>query len=378
MNHIYLDNAATTAVCPEAVAAAIDAMTQNFGNPSSLHKLGFSAERLLEKARATVAQALSARADEVYFTPGGTYSMNMALLGAARARKSRGKHIISTEIEHDAAQNALNQLEDEGFTVTRLVPDATGRISASAVAEALTDETVLVSVMLANNVTGRLQPVSEMAAAIKRAGSKALLHTDAAQAFLKVPISVAALGVDLLSVSSHKIHGPKGAGALYVRKGVCLSPILFGGGQEKGLAPGTEGMPAIAGFAAAVAAMGPLYRQKAREIEEVKRYGIAVLQEKCPKLRVLSDGDVPGVFAVSLPGYQSETLVHFLAEEGIYVSGGAACGKGKPSRALLAMGLPRDTVISALRISLSAETTKEHMQILAEALAKAQRLLAHR
>ena len=378
MNHIYLDNAATTSVCPEAVAAAVDAMTKTYGNPSSLHKLGFAAERLLQQAREILADALSARPDEIYFTPGGTYSINMALLGAARARKNKGKHIISTEIEHDAAQNTLNQLAAEGFTVTKIAPDENGRIPVSAVRDALRDDTILVSVMLANNVTGRLQPVAEIADAIQSAGSQALLHTDAVQAFLKVPVSVAELGVDLLSVSSHKIHGPKGAGALYVKKGVRLAPIVFGGGQEKGLAPGTEGMPAIAGFAAAVSAMGPLYREKAKEIEEIKRYGLALLKEKCPNLCVLSDGDVPGVFTVSLPGYQSETLVHFLAEEGIYVSAGSACGKGKPSKALLSMGIAREKVISAIRISLSAENTKEHMEILAEALAKAQKVLAHR
>ena len=250
---IYLDNAATTAVCPAAEAAFLQAAKQ-FGNPSSLHALGFAAERLVAEARASIAAGLGAEPGELIFTPGGTYADNFAILGAARRSRKTGGcrgHIITSAIEHDAVLNTVAALEKEGFEITRLMPDASGHIAAEDVAAAVRADTVLVSLMLVNNELGTVQPVAEAARLVKRIRPDILVHTDAVQAYRKMPVNVRTLGVDLLSLSGHKIHACKGIGALYVRKGVRLAPVIYGGGQEKGIAPGTEPVPLIAALAAA-------------------------------------------------------------------------------------------------------------------------------
>ncbi len=366
----YLDNAATTPMCPEAIAELARASNEVWGNPSSLHARGFAAERLIEESRRTLAAALGAEPGELIFTPGGTFGDNLAILGAARKNARIGRHIITTQIEHDAVLNSVAALEAEGFEVTRIAPLADGKVSAQDVLNAVRDDTVLVSVMLVNNEVGTVQPVTEISRGLKRKKSRALLHSDGVQAFCKLGFSVKTLGADMLTVSAHKVHGPKGVGALWVRKGVKLAPITFGGGQEKGLCPGTESAPLISAFAAAVAA-----RDKSNRAEALKAYALEKL-EKVPGLQIISRGDV-GTCMVSLPGFKSETVLHRLSAEEIYVSSGSACGRGKPSHVLTAMGLPRELVDSAIRISFSQYNTEEDAVRLASALTDAVAALAH-
>lgn len=366
----YLDNAATTQVCSEALEAFERAAEETFGNPSSLHSAGFAAERTVDEARKTLASVLGGAPEELVFTPGGTFSDNLAVLGGSRRNCRIGKHIVTTQIEHDAVLNAAAALEKEGFEVTRVAPGPDGRVRAEDVLSAVRSDTVLVSVMLANNELGTVQPVAEIAGELKRRKSRALLHTDAVQAFCKIPFSVKSLGADLVAVSGHKVHAPKGVGALWVRKGVKLSPITYGGGQEKGLAPGTEPVPLIAAFGAAVAA-----RDKSGRAVKLKEYALSLL-ERIDGLKVISRGDT-GVCMVSLPGFRSETLLHRLSAEQIYVSSGSACGRGKPSHVLKALGLEAKTLDGALRISFSAYNTEEDAVRLASALERAAGELAH-
>ena len=257
----YLDNSATTPVCGEAVEAMKTAVTELWGNPSSLHQKGIEADEMLENARSNIARRLFCRDDEVYFTSGGTESNNLAVQGAAHAMRRRGRRIVTTSVEHPSIEETVKHLESEGFEVIRLGVDRKGRISERELFDAVTPDTVLVSIMAVNNETGTVQPVEAARTAVTRAKSPALIHCDAVQAFGKLPLKPAAMGVDLMTVSSHKIHGPKGVGALYVKKGVRLSPIVFGGLQEEKLRPGTQPMPAIAGFGAAAAAMPNLTAQ---------------------------------------------------------------------------------------------------------------------
>lgn len=367
---IYLDNAATTPMCPEAADELLRVSTGVFGNPSSLHSAGFDGERTVENARKTVAAALGGSPEELIFTPGGTFGDNLAILGYARKNRRRGRHIVTTMIEHDAVLKSVAALEEEGFEVTRVAPDETGRISAEAVLEAVRKDTLLVSCMLVNNELGTVLPVSGIARGLKRAKSAAVLHTDAVQAFCKTDFSVRALGADMVTVSAHKIHGPKGVGALWVKKGIRLAPVTFGGGQEGGLCPGTENTPGIAAFAAAVAA-----RDRTHRAEKLKDQALELL-EQVPGLRVISRGDT-GVCTVSLPGFRSETLLHRLSSAGIFVSSGSACGRGKPSHVLSAMGLPREVIDGALRISFSAMNGDGDGAALAEELKLAVSELAH-
>ncbi|MBR1457732.1 MAG: cysteine desulfurase, partial [Oscillospiraceae bacterium] len=250
MDH-YLDNSATTKVCAEAAQAALYAMTEVYGNPSSTHTVGREAKKLLDRSRRQVADALGCTPQELVFTSCGSESDNWAILGGAEAMKRRGGHVISSAVEHDAVRRSLDELESRGFTVTRLQPDANGAIPAQAVLDALRDDTVLVTLMLVNNETGGVTDIAAIARGMKRAGSQALLHTDAVQAFMKLPFTAKSLGADMISVSGHKIHAPKGVGALYVRSGLRLKPFILGGGQENGRRAGTEAMPQIAAFGAA-------------------------------------------------------------------------------------------------------------------------------
>lgn len=357
-------------MCREALDELLRASKEIFGNPSSLHSAGFAAERLIEDARRKIAAALGGESEELIFTPGGTFGDNLAILGAARKNSRKGKHIITTQIEHDAVLKSVAALEAEGFEVTRIAPKENGKVSAEDVLNAVRKDTVLVSVMLVNNELGTVQPVSEIARGLKRLRSEALLHTDAVQAFCKVNFSVKTLGADMVTVSAHKVHGPKGIGALWVRKGVRLSPITFGGGQEKGFCPGTESAPAIAAFAAAVAA-----RDRTHRAEELKEKALTLLED-VQGLQVISRGET-GVCMVSLPKFRSETLLHRLSAEGIFVSSGSACGKGKPSHVLTAMGLPREVIDGAIRISFSKYNTEEDAVRLISALVRAERELAH-
>lgn len=378
MRHAYLDNSATTVTCPEAVQKAVELMTRCYGNPSSLHTLGIDAEKELNLARREVARLLGADTEEVIFTSGGTEGNNLAVLGGAAAKARQGRHAVTTAVEHSSVSAAFSLLEKEGWEVTRLVPDSRGILTAHAIAAACRDDTTLVSIMTVNNETGARFPIAETVPAVRRAAPRALIHTDAVQAAGKLPLKAARWGLDLMTASSHKLHGPKGCGALYIRKGIRLLPRMLGGGQEKGLRSGTEPMPAIAAFGAAAAAVpdfeeqGTLYRGlRTRLLEQLRPLENKVVFH-------LPEEGVPYIVNLSMPGLKSETLLHFLAERGVYVSSGSACSKGKKSPVLTALGLDPVEVDSALRISFSRYTVPEDVDQLASALLLASETLVRR
>lgn len=367
----YLDNSATTPVLPAAAQKAVELMTENFGNPSSLHKKGFLARQAVEAARAAVAERLSAKPEELIFTSGGTEANNLAVFGAVNALRRRGSRIVTTMIEHDSVLGPMKELERQGFEVVFLKPDGAGNISGEQLEAAIDERTIFVSVMLVNNETGAILPVERAARAIRRKKLPALLHTDAVQAFGKLDFSPQKLGADLVTVSAHKVHGPKGTGALYVRKGARILPHVFGGGQEKGLRSGTESAPLIAAFGEAARAL-PKPSSILPRIEGLNR----LLREKlvelpgvCFNSPQVGDGYLPYVLSFSAGAVRAETMLHFLSERGVYVSSGSACGKAKPSHVLEAMGLPGDRVGSSLRASFSRFTTEEDILALAEGIA---------
>ena len=370
MEH-YLDNAATTKTCPEAIEAAVEIMSEVYGNPSSTHTKGREAKKRLDGFRKDVANALGARPEEVVFTSCGSESDNWALLSGADAKKRSGKHIISSAVEHDAVRRTLDLLEKDGYEVTRLQPDRTGMIPVEAVKEALREDTILVSLMLVNNETGAVNDIHGIAQLIKDSGSSALLHTDAVQGFLKVPFKASTLGADMISISGHKIHAVKGIGALYIRNGLKLKPFLSGGEQESGRRAGTEAMPQIAAFAAAC-------RQDPRmeQMAETKRKLISCLTAHIPEL-VWLDTPAPHILNISMPGWRSEVLMNFLEARNVYVSKSSACKQGKRSHVLEAIGMKSDVIDGALRIGISRYTTDDDISALTEGLYDA-RKLSHR
>ena len=361
---IYLDNAATTQTCPEAARAALEAMTEGYGNPSSGYELGRQAARRLEAARAAVAEKLGCAPEELTFTSCGTEGDNWAVRAAAEYGRRRGKHIITTAIEHAAVLEPVKALAAQGYEVTYLKPDRTGHVSVDDLRAALREDTVLVSMMLVNNELGTLQPVAQAAQAIRDAHSPALLHCDAVQGFLKVPFTPAQLGVDILTLSGHKLRAPKGIGAQYIRKGLRLKPLLLGGGQEGGLRSGTEPTAQIAALAAACAAWESDYPAR---ISALKEYALESLSA-LPGLEIVSRGDAPHICAVSLPGYPSEMLVRALSDLGVYVSSGSACHKGKPSHVFAALGLPKRTLMGVLRVSFGPDNTRDDVDALVDGL----------
>ena len=373
----YLDNSATTPVCPEAAEAALEAMTVTFGNPSSTHTAGREAKKLLDRSRASVAAALGCSPAELVFTSCGSESDNWALLSGAEAMKRKGRHIISSVAEHDAIRRSLDLLEEQGYEVTRLKPDRSGAVPTEAVRSALREDTVLVSLMLVNNETGAINDLAGVSAVLKEAGSSALLHTDAVQAFMKLPFTPKSLGADLISVSGHKIHAPKGIGALYVRRGLRLKPLLVGGSQEDGRRAGTEATAQIAAFAAACDAAAPKLAENAEKMRAMREETILRLQADIPELRVLGGG-APHILSLSLPGWRSEVLMNFLESREVYVSKSSACKKGARSHVLEAMGLDARTIDGALRIGLSRYTLQEDIDALCTGLRDAHRTLAHR
>lgn len=368
----YLDNAATTQPCAAAVQAALQVMNETYGNPSSTHTLGRNAKALLEQCRQDVATALGAASTgEIVFTSGGSESDNWAILSSARLMKHQGRHIISSQAEHDAIRQPLELLKKDGFEITMLRPDKTGAISPEAVLEALREDTVLISLMMVNNETGAVTDIRGIADAVRHAGSAAILHTDAVQGFKKIPFSARKLGADLISISGHKIHAVKGIGALYIRNGVRLPSMIVGGSQESGHRAGTEPLPQIAAFAAAC-------REDAniQHMLEMKSLTLKMLQEAVPELRYLAT-DAPHILNVSMPGWRSEVLMNFLESRQVYVSRSSACKQGKRSHVLEAIGMPSDMIDGALRISFSRYTAPEDIAALAEGLHEA-RGLAHR
>ena len=365
---IYLDNAATTRVCPEAARAALAAMTEDFGNPSSRYAHGAAAAEALRAHRAAVAEAVGCLPEELIFTSCGTEGDNWAIRAAVEYGRRKGRHIITTAIEHAAVLEPVRALANQGYEVTYLRPDRWGHIDPQDLAAALRPDTVLVSMMLVNNELGTLLPVREAAEAIRRAGSPALLHTDAVQAFLKVPFTPRDLGVDLLTISGHKVRAPKGIGALYIRKGLKLRPLLLGGGQENDLRPGTEPTAQIAALAAACRAWLDRREEYTERISEVKDHFLESFSAALPQGVVVSPGDAPHICAVSLPGYPSEMLVRELSDRGICVSSGSACHRGRPSHVFAATGRPKGELMGALRVSFSPENTTEECDALVQAL----------
>ena len=366
----YLDNSATTKVCEQAVERMVQVMTERFGNPSSLHSLGIAAEAELMKARQEVAALMGASPERVIFTGGGTEANNLAILGGAAAKGRRTHKAVTTAVEHSSVAACFDELEKQGWEVIRVMPSADGRITPDAIEAACTADTSLVSIMMVNNETGALTDIAEVVRRVRGRSPDALIHTDCVQAAGKLPLKAERWGVDLLTVSSHKLHGPKGCGALYIRKGSRVLPRQFGGGQEQALRPGTEGVPAIVGFGAAAAAQPSLMAQAEHygELRRCLQRGLADL----PEIRWhLPKGGVPYINNVSVVGFRSETLLHFLAQREIYVSSGSACARGQKSRVLTAMGLPDDEIDSALRISFCFDNTEEDIQRLCAALHEA-------
>lgn len=361
MSELYFDNSSTTKVCEQAAAKVLEMMTEHYGNPSSLHTMGFEAERELTAARTAVAQLLGAKTEEITFTSGGTEANNLAIFGAAHARQKRGNRIVTTAIEHPSVLNVMAQLEKEGFEVVYLKPDSEGHIAPQQLFEAVNADTILVSMMAVNNEVGTILPIDAAAQAIAQAKAPALLHVDAVQAFGKLPLKPSKSKIDLMSVSAHKIHGPKGVGALYVAGNVHIVPRTFGGGQEKDLRPGTEAMPLIAGFGAAVKAL-PNLANETKVVAQINGY----CREQLSKLDgvvVNSPTDaLPYILNFSTCSVRSETMLHFLASKQIFVSSGSACSKAKPSHVLTAMDLSRDRIHSSLRISFSRYNTLEEAQ----------------
>ena len=374
---VYLDNAATTRVRPEAARAAMEAMTEGYGNPSSLYPIGKAARERREEDRARVAGALGCRSGEVFFTSCGTEGDNWAIRAAVEYGRRRGKHIITTAIEHSAVLEPCKALEREGCEVTWLQPDADGTISLSELEAALRPDTVLVSMMLVNNELGTILPVAEAARAIRRAGSPALLHTDAVQGFLKVPFSTKELGADLVTVSGHKIGAPKGIGALYIRKELQgkLKPLMLGGGQESGMRPGTEPTAQIAAFGAACELGFQEREENIGRMAELKDYAQTALLSAVPELEVIGAGTAPHILCLTLPGYKSEVLVRLLGDQGICVSAGSACHRGKPSHVFAALPLTKGRRDGAFRISFSPASTREEVDALVRALARAKETL---
>lgn len=365
----YLDNSATTKPCERAKKRLNEALDVLWGNPSSLHEKGLEAQLLLEEARTKTAKKLSAKESEIYFTSGGTESNNIAVFGAAHTGKRKGKKVVVSSVEHPSVSRAFDELEKEGFEVVRLPVDRFGVVSPSSIFSAVDEETVLVSLMAVNNELGSIEPIGEVSKIIKEKNSPAIFHVDAVQAFGKIPLNVKKLGVDLMSVSGHKIHAVKGVGALFVRDGVRLSPHVFGGGQEKNLRPGTEPMPAVAAFLGAV-----------EELDEKKSLPVvtALRDEFVSKLRTLdglvvnsADDALPYIVNVSLLHLPSEAVLNFLSSKGVFVSSGSACAKGHQSPVLTAAGLEKTRVESSLRISLSRFSTKEELDFCFEKIGEA-------
>lgn len=346
------------------------ALEENWGNPSSLHTLGVNAEIEIDRTREQAAALLHCRPDEIFFTGSGTEANNTALFGAVQRMRKRGNRIVTTAVEHPSVLRCAEELEKRGYEVIYLKPDLFGRISKEQLTESINADTILVSIMLVNNELGSIMPVKEAARAIKAAGSPALLHCDAVQAFGKLPTDVRELGVDMLSASGHKIHGPKGIGLLYVKKGLSLPPLIFGGGQEKGLRSGTEPVPAILGLGGALKEL-PEVRGQLRKTEALRNYAAESLKGTgfC---EINSPEDaLPYILNISVPGYRSETLLHFLEAENIFVSSGSACSKGAGSYVLNACGISGERVDSALRISLCRDNTEQDIDLLCGALKKA-------
>ena len=374
MEHrIYLDNSATTKPSKKACEYINNALTVNWGNPLSLHTMGMESELIVSNARESIARKIGARADEIIFTGSGTEANNTAILSAI-ARKNRGNRVITSSIEHPSVLETVKRLEKEGFEVIKLGCDSSGKINLDELEESLNDKTVLVSIMLVNNEVGSIQPIAKAGNLIKKLSPNALFHTDAVQGFGKTDINVKKLGVDLMSASAHKVHGPKGIGFLYCKKGVTIAPFITGGGQERGMRSGTEAVPMIAGFMGALEDLGDI-NKNLLSVNELNIYARNKFLESGFAVINSPEDALPFILNISVKGYRSETLLHFLESRGIFVSSGSACAKGEASYVLSALGLDKKHSDSALRLSFSKNNTKEDIDLTVAALEEATKKL---
>ena len=369
---VYLDNSATTRCYDDVAQLMHKIMCEDYGNPSSMHNKGLEAEQYLRYASETLAKLLKVSEKEILFTSGGTESDNIALIGTAMANHRRGRHLITTEIEHPAILQPMAYLENQGFQVTYLPVDHEGKISLQDLEHAIRPDTILVSIMHTNNEIGSIQPIAEAGELIKRVNPQTLFHVDAVQGFGKFRIYPAKAHVDMLSVSAHKIHGPKGVGFLYIRKGAKVNPIIYGGGQQKGMRSGTENVPGIAGLAKAAETV---YQNLDQDMERM--YGLRdMFIQGVSAIEDVKINGCPGregaahIVSLSVRGVRSEVLLHALEEREIYVSAGSACASNKPqtSATLKAIGVERDLLDSTIRFSFSVFTTAEEIQYTIQAL----------
>lgn len=370
---IYLDNSSTTMAYPECAELVSSVMTRDYGNPSSLHRKGIAAEKLIKEAKQSIADTLKVKEKEIYFVSGGTEGDNLAILGTAGAK--RGMHIIASEIEHPAVLNALEHLEKKGYRVDYIPVDKNGRCSVEKFKALIRQDTVLATVMLVNNELGTIQPVREMSDILKKKIPGATFHVDAVQGYGKIPFTAASLGADLITLSSHKIHGPKGMGALYVKEGAKLAPIIFGGGQQNNLRPGTENVPGIAGFGLAAKLAHTDFEKKTEKMNELRLRLKKRITDEIEDISVNTpeEGTAPHILNVSFKGAKSEVILHTLEKDGIYVSSGSACSSHRkaPSYVLTAIGLEKEYIDGSIRFSLSEFNTAEEIDFVADKLKRA-------
>jgi len=370
---IYLDNSATTMCYPDVAELTNTIMTQDYGNPSSMHHKGLVAERYVRSATEKIAVTLRADSSEILFTSGGTESDNLALIGVARANVRMGRHLITTGIEHPAILETMKYLESEGFEVTYLPVDENGIVRLEDLENALRSDTILVSMMYVNNEIGAVEPIAEAGALIKMVNPRTIFHVDAVQGYGKFRICPKNMGIDLMSVSGHKIHGPKGTGFLYIRSGIKISPIVYGGGQQKGMRSGTENVPGIAGLARAAEEIYSDFDKENAGMRDLKNYFVHTLSEKLEDIRFngkTNEESAPHIISVSIRGVRAEVLLHALEDKEIYVSAGSACASNRPhvSETLKAIHLENELLESTLRLSMSVFTTKEQMDYTIQAL----------
>lgn len=368
---IYLDNAATTKPCERAVEAATNALTNAFGNPSSRHFAGLDADMLVIKARDTIANALSCREDEVFFTSGATESNNTAIMSACENRLKRLPRVVTTTVEHPSVKACFDKLEKMGAQVVRVAPDENGEITAKMLFDAVDDKTCLISAMLVNNETGYILPIEKAFAMIKRKYQNCITHCDAVQGFMKIPVKPNKLSADLMSLSGHKIYAPKGTGVLYKSKDVHITPFMLGGGQEKGFRSGTENVPAIAGMGAAVELLSKTISERFEKAKELKEYLLNSIAQIEGTFVNSKDSASPYVVSISMPNYKSETLLNYLSDRGICVSSGSACSKGKKSSVLQEFRITPERTDSTLRVSFSNETSRQDIDELCKTLKNA-------
>lgn len=369
---IYYDNSATTRTREEAAKLVYEMLTDCYGNPSSLHRKGFQAQKRLDTAREQVARSLGCQSSEIYFTSGGTDADNIAILGSARAQRRLGNRIVTTAFEHDAVLNTVKYLESEGWEIVRLTPDQNGQITAQQVLDAVDDKTVLVSMMAVNNEVGSILPVGQVCRQLRKAYPRLLIHCDAVQAFGKEALKVGkTLDVDFLTVSGHKIYAPKGCGALYIKKGSRFRPVSFGGGQEKNVRPGTEPIANLCAMGLSASLLMAEREENHKRVTEIRGALLEGLT-KLPDICINSPADsTPYILNFSALGVRSEIMLHFLEEKGIYVSSGSACAKGEPSHVLLAMDLARERADSAIRLSFGRYNTLDEVPVFLEAVSEA-------